>query len=167
MSSTSLGRSQRQSLCHLQPLWQACGLPEGQDLLSLSARFSRWKGQHCRLSFLLPIPPPTQGAQGGPHPTLSSGAQASQAPRFLRAGGRGRQSRPVGPEGPHWPPQVASVTCQGPLGKGTSSALPRPLSPGPGPHLRGGSCCRVRPRGGQKGYSYWWGWGRVSHRGLS
>lgn len=25
--------------------------------------------------------------------------------------------------GPYWPPQVASVTCQGPLGKGTSSAL--------------------------------------------
>lgn len=25
--------------------------------------------------------------------------------------------------GPYWPPQVASVTCQGPLSKGTSSAL--------------------------------------------
>lgn len=76
----------------------------------------------CPSSF--PSPHPPKGLRRAPpYPELRDPGQPG--PRgFYGQVEEERQSRPVGPEGPHWPPHVASVSCQDPRAK--APALPSP-----------------------------------------
>ena len=54
-----LGEEPEAGLCHLQPLRQGCGLPEGQGLLSSSAGPSWWRAQLVEGPELQPALPPS------------------------------------------------------------------------------------------------------------
>lgn len=155
----SLGRSQRQGLCHLQPLQQGCELPECQGLLSSSAGPSWWKAQlvegpALHLPFLLPIA----------HHQRGSGTHARQV-ELSQAGGRGRQCCPVDPEGPLVPSTGGICDLPGPPWQRYQlcpPSLPRTSSP-PGERFLLPS--QAMGRTNRMHLSV--GVGRVSHKGLS